>query len=124
MRIEGIPEVSAPQLTGNAFEQHAPVRTATTQRTARPAQNVNPTTEAPADAVVDVHDSAAASSSGQEVEFKVPHRVIPAGQQQSGVIDRDGDGMITLSDLPFDYFQISRQANRKFITPPSTDIPF
>ncbi len=49
MRIEGISEVSAPQLTGNAFEQHAPVRTATTQRTARPAQNDRPTTEVLAD---------------------------------------------------------------------------
>jgi hypothetical protein len=124
MRIEGISEVSAPQLTGNAFEQHAPVRTATTQRTARPAQNDRPTTEVLADAVVDVHDSTASAPSGQEVEFKVPFRVVAAGQQQSGVIDRDGDGMITLGDLPFDYFQISRQASRKFITPPSEDIPF
>lgn len=123
MRIEGISEVSAPQLAGNAFEQHAPVRTATTQRTARPAANVQPT-DSPADVVVDVHDSAAELAPRQEVEFKLPRRIVPVGSDQQGVIDRNGDGMISLSDLPFDYFQISRQASRKLITPPATDIPF
>ena len=123
MRIEGISEVSATQPTGNAFEQHVPVRTASTNRTARPAQNVHPTDQS-ADVVVDVHDSSAGPAPRQEVEFKLPRRIVPVGSDQSGVIDRNGDGLISLSDLPFDYFQISRQASRKLITPPATDIPF
>jgi hypothetical protein len=123
MRIEGVSEVSASQLTGNAFEQHVPARTATTQRTTRPASNV-PTPEAAVDAVIDVHDSSAAAAPRQEVEFKMPRRIVPVGSDQQGIIDRNGDGMISLSDLPFDYFQISRQASRKLITPPVPDIPF
>jgi hypothetical protein len=122
MKIEGISEGSASQLTGHAFEHHVPVRTATTQRAARPAQN-GPTTDAAAN-VVDVHDSTAAAATRQEVEFKLPHRVIPIGNQQQGVIDRNGDGLINLSDLPFDYFQILRQSSRKPIVQPATDVPF
>lgn len=123
MRIEGISEVSASPPTGNAFEQQVPVRTATTQRTARPAQNAQ-STDSPADVVVDVHDSSAGPAPRQEVEFKLPRRIVAVGTDQQGVIDRNGDGLISLSDLPFDYFQISRQASRKLITPPATDIPF
>ena len=124
MRIEGISEVSASQLTGHAFEHHVPARTATTQRTARPAPNAPTPSGAAGDAVVDVHDSAATAAPRQEVEFKLPRRIVAVGTDQQGVIDRNGDGMISLSDLPFDYFQISRQASRKLITPPVPDIPF
>lgn len=122
MKIEGISETSAPQLTSNAFEQ-MPVRTATAKRTERPAVNAD-IDAASADVVVDLHDSAAPAVPRQEVEYRLPRRIVPVGSDQHGVIDRNGDGMISLSDLPFDYFQISRQANRKLITPPSTDVPF
>lgn len=122
MRVEGISEGSASQLTGNAFEQHAPVRVPD-HRGVRPAQVV-PNVDVRPEAVVDVHDSSPAATTRQEVEFKVPQRIVRIGTEEPGVIDRNGDGMITLSDLPFDYFQILRQSNRKLITPPSTDIPF
>ncbi|MCB1000132.1 MAG: hypothetical protein R2713_01935 [Ilumatobacteraceae bacterium] len=122
MKIEGISETSAPQLTGHAFEQ-MPVRTATAKRTERPAGNAD-TNEVAADVVVDLHDSAAPTVARQEVEYRLPRRIVAVGSDQHGVIDRNGDGMISLSDLPFDYFQISRQASRKLITPPATDVPF
>ena len=65
MRIEGISEVSAPQLTGNAFEQ-MPVRTATAKRTERPAVNAD-INEVPADVVVGL------------VDRRVVPRRVPAG---------------------------------------------
>ncbi len=122
MRIEGISEGSASQLAGHAFEHHVPVRTAPAQRAARPAPNVS--TDDVAAAVIDVHDSAADPATRQEVEFKLPYRVVAVGSDQRGVIDRNGDGMINLSDLPFDYFQIARQLSRKPIEQPSIDVPF
>ena len=123
MRIEGISDGSASQLTGHAFEQHVPVRKAPTQRVTGAASNV-PAPDTPADVVMDVHDSAALPGARQEVEFKLPYRVAPIGSEQKGVIDRNGDGRINLNDLPFDYFQIARQSSRKPIIQPSTDIPF
>jgi hypothetical protein len=122
MRIEGISEGSASQLTGHAFEQHASVRPAPTQRVTGAAQNV-PTPETAADVLMDVHDSAALPGARQEVEFKLPYRVVAVGSEQKGVIDRNGDGKINLSDLPFDYFQIARQSSRKPIVQPSAEVP-
>lgn len=122
MRIEGISEGSASQLTGNAFEHHAPVRVPN-HRAVHAAQGA-PAADVRTEAVVDVHDSSPAATTRQEVEFKAPQRIVRIGTEEQGVFDRNGDGMITLSDLPFDYFQIMRQSNRKPIIPPSTDIPF
>ena len=118
MRIEGISEGSPSQLAGHAFAQHAPVR-APSQRAVRPAQGASDR----ATDVVDVHDSAVSPAARTEVEYKAPYRVVGIGAEQQGVIDRDGDGMITLSDLPFDYFQILRQSNRRPITLPAVEIP-
>jgi len=123
MRIEGISDGSASQLTGHAFEQHVPVRKAPAQRVTGAVSNV-PAPDTPADVVMDVHDSAALPGARQEVEFKLPYRIAPIGSEQKGVIDRNGDGRINLNDLPFDYFQIARQSSRKPIIQPSADIPF
>ena len=121
MRVEGITDSSASQLAGHAFEQHASVRDISSRRTASPVRSA-PAEEILVD-VVDIRDRTGAPTPRQEVEFTVPRRLAPMGGEPMGIIDRNGNGTIDLGDLPFDYFQISRQASRKLITPPVEDIP-
>ncbi len=120
MRIEGVTDSSASQLAGHAFEQHA--LAFSTRRTAAPVRNT-PAEDVLVD-VVDLQNRPAAPALRQEVEFTAPRRLAPMGGEPTGIIDRNGNGTIDLGDLPFDYFQISRQASRKLITPPAEDIAF
>jgi hypothetical protein len=121
MRIESISESGSSPSTGNAFEQHASVRSTPVRRTADPAPS------APGGELVDVvdlRDSAAPTPVRPEVEFTAPRRTSSVGGEGQGIIDRNGNDRIDLGDLPFDYFLVSRQATRKTITPPATSIPF
>ena len=119
MRTEGISEGSALPLAGIAFEHRGQVRAAASQWASRPVQNDS--SETAVETIVDTHEGAAPPPSRLGVEFHVPYRLVAIGSEHKGVIDRNGDGMINLRDLPFDYFQIARQSSRGPVVAPPTD---